>query len=502
MSSLSVTDLAENWFRDGQKVSSADPSRNMLFEMLYNACQRRLGISKAYSELSYENGDHYEACAQLFSWYTNRYGTQLNMYKGSKGQKRTVGLTDEDYTFDRLYCDDRQFRNYLETELPHSGSQDLLAFVLHTAVAFMVPLEELDAVLQYLGFHPLHVKKIHHLSIAYVLLRGHPDGADADFNPFAEVKKLYFKAREILNTSDIPAKEAYSYADLETRMIRDMLLRNKGLVSQNFENLVARNRKALNMRHSMILEDFHRLSAVFIHIFDSDADTETFDYPDEAYSFYCFVKKFCKEEKLLRKKYREQLTGMINLKQKHPTRNVLILLWLYAYCFAFLPGIYIDKRIFIRITKQLQKTDPKWATEAKTYYHDEYFDVFGFLTNQPKRSVSQTFRGSDFITFINEKLLLRYGWGPLNDKIPFDYYIHKLEKMMLRIAPSGRCSGASYDSCPLEGLVEAVDNVPFPLVAVTQLFDILRQLHTEKAARSKRIKISPCPLKCGLYEQL
>lgn len=502
MSSLSVTDLAQNWFRDGQKSGSADPSRNMLFEMLYNTCQRRLGISKMYGELSYENGDHYKACAQLFSWYTNRYGTQLNMPKGSKGQKRTAGLSDDDYTFDRLYCDDRQFRNYLETDLPQSGSQDLLAFVLHTAVAFMVPLAELDAVLQHLGFHPLHVKNIHHLAIAYVLLRGYPDTADAGFNPFAEVKKLYFTAQKILDDVTVPAADAYSYDDLETRMIRDMLLRNKGLASQNFEDLVARNREALNMRHSMILEDFHRLSAVFIHIFDSDSDPEAFVYPEEGYSFYRFVRKYCKEEKLLRRKYREQLTGMIDLKQKHPTRNVLILLWLYAYCFAFLPGVYIDKKFFSRITKQLQKTNPQWGAEAKAFYHDGHFDVFGFLTKQPDRSVPQTFRGSDFITFINEKLLVRYSWGALNDKLPFDRYIHNLEKMTLQIAPSGRCSGAKYDNRLLEELAEAVDNVPFPLVVITQIFDCLTLLHTEKAARSKYAPISPRPLKCGLYEQL
>lgn len=501
MNNLSVADLAQSWYRNSQRANSTDPSSNKLFEMLYNTHCRRHGIDRSFSRLSFENGDHYKARAQLFNWYTDRYGSQLGMPTGSQGQKRTVGRDDDAYTFDRLYCDDRQFRNYLETGLPQSGSQDLLAFVLHTAVAFMVSPGELDAVLQHLGFHPLHVKNIHHLSIAYVLLMADHRSLEDGYNPFAEVKGLYFKALEILNAPGAPAEESYSYADLETRMIRDILLLRKGLASQNFEALVARNRDALNKRHSMILEDFHRLSAVFIHLYDSNAAPDCCDQPEQAYSFYRFVARFCRAD-LSRKKYREQLTSMIDLNLKHPTRNILILLWLYAYCFCVLPSVYIDKRTFGRITKMLKKADPKWVEEAKACYHNNMFNVYGFIMDQPGFPGAPVFRGSDFVTFINEKLLLRYGWGPLNEKLPFDRYIYDLEKLMLQIAPSGQCSRALYDGYPMGGFADAVDNVPFPLVAITQFFQSLEQIHIQKAAQAKYTKISPCPLKCSLYEQL
>ena len=497
MGNLSVSELASSWYRDVQPIRSGDPSHNELFKMLYNTYCRRNGINEEFSSLT----DYHKACTKLYNWYTNRYGTELNIPKGTKGQDRTDGPDDDAYTFDRLYCDDRQFRNYLETSLPQNSSQDLLAFVLHTAVAFLVPLGELDEVLQHLGFHPLHVKNIHHLSIAYVLLMADSHATDTDFNPFAEVKALYFKALKILDAPNTPAENSYSYANLETWMIRDMLLLQKGLAKQNFESLVAQNRAALNMRHSMILSDFHRLSAVFIHIFDSNADPESFAFSEEAYSFYRFVVQFCKED-LSRKKFREHLTSMIDLKQKHPTRSVLILLWLYTYCFAFLPGIYIDENIHRRIIKQLKKVNTQWAEEANAYYRDELFDVYGFITNQPERRIPQTFRGSDFFTFINEKLLLRYGWGPLNDKLPFDHYIHDLKYLTLQLDHSGYCIGADYDNCHLIGLAKDVDNVPFPLVAVTQIFESLTQLHIQKAAQYKYEKLSPCPLKCGLYEQL
>lgn len=506
METISTTDLAQRWFRSELNPFSEDPSHNKLFEMLYNTYSRRHGIEKNFAGLSYENGDHHDACAMLYRWYADHYRSKPT---GSQGQKRSVNLHSDGYTFDLLYSDDRQFKNYLLSPLPWSGSQDLLAFVLHTAVAFLVPLDELDRVLQHLGFHPLHVKNIHHLAIAYVLLMNEKQAADDGFDPFAEVRRLYFRALELLEEADIPETEAYSFDDLETRILRSRLLQDKGLASLNFETLIAHNRRALNMRHSLILSDFHRLSAVFIHIFDSSADPEAFEYSEEAYSFYRFVQSFCKED-LSRKKFREQLTSMIDLKQKHPTRNVLILLWLYTYCFAFLPGINIDKTAFRRITRQLKKTNPDWEKEAKLYYQDDLFDVYGFLTKQPDRSVPQTFRGADFFAFINEKLLLRYGWGPLNEKLPFDRYIHSLQGLTIRIDYTG-FQQASFETLNAMGEAESfrvvelaadVDNVPVPLTSITRIFEELAVLHAEKAARSKYVKLSPCPLKCGLYEQL
>jgi len=497
MGNLSVSELVQSWYQSKPTLLSGDLSRNKLFQMLYNAYCRRNGMDTQYSSLA----DHHKACGELYRWYDNRYRAELKMPTGSQGQKRVAGLMEDDYTFDRLYCDDRQFKNYLLAPLPQSGNQDLLAFVLHTAVAFLVPLEELDEVLQDLGFHPLHVKNIHHLSIAYVLLLMENQTADDQCNPFSEVRRLYFKALAILEESDEMEQESYSYADQETRMIRSILLQGRRLASENFEALVARNRGELNMRHSRILSDFHRLSAVFIHIFDSSSQPEAFDFPEEAYSFYRFVVKLCKE-KLSRKKFREQLTSMIDLNAKHPTRNVLILLWLYTYCFAFLPGVYISETTHRRITKQLKKTDPQWADAAKAFYQDEMFDVYGFITNQPQRSIPQVFRGSDFFTFINEKLLLQYGWGPLNDKLPFDHYIYELKNLTIRMSLDGLCSGAAYGSRPLSAVAADVDNVPFPLAAITQIYDCLALLHRQKAAQNKYEKLSPCPLKCDLYEQL
>lgn len=510
MDHLSLKDLAGSIYRGNQLARSADPAENKLFEMLYKAFCRRSG---GMDHPPFREVDHDRACVQLYNWYADRYRVRFRMPSGTKGQKRLSTCRDNDYPFSLLYSDNRQFKNYLLTSLPQSGSQDLLAFVLHTAVAFMVPLAELDDVLQHLGFHPLHVKNVHHLAIAYVLLMAESKTPDDDFNPFAEVEALYRKAHEILDGPIVPAQEGYRYADLETRIIREDLLLHGSLSSQNFEELVSRNRDDLNMRHSLILADFHKLSAVFIHTFDCVAAPDPDS--DQAYSFYQFVSQFC-QSSLTRKKYREQLSATAGKQKKraceeethsiadvmHPTRNVLILLWLYAYCFSFQPDIYMEDKAVRGIIKHLSHTLPDCDKTVKAFYDKQTntFDVYGFLTGRAVRDVPQVFRGSDFITFINEKLLNRYGWGPLNEKIPFDGYILKLDPLTLRPATDS-VFHAQYHGQKLAPM-EIVENVPFPLVGITRLFEHLQSVHIQQAIAHPKLPISHCPLKCSLCEEL
>ena len=250
--------------------------------MLYDTFCRRSGIERNFEDVV-RDGTYLDACMQLFSWYEDRYAGTFGMRTGTKGQKRTVSPDREKYTFDLLYCDERQFKNYLLTDTPQSGSQDLFAFVLHTAVAFLVPLEMLDEVLQCLGFHPLHVKNIHHLAICYVLLGAENKTDYADYNPFEEVEELYSDAAKILrrDTKEPAQTEpGYFFAGQATRMIRQKLFLEKELRKGSFTQLVEWNKDVLNMRHSKILEDFHKLISVFLYIFDDPLLGEEIPEPE------------------------------------------------------------------------------------------------------------------------------------------------------------------------------------------------------------------------------
>ena len=506
MAERTCTELVLTWYMNNPERRSGKLADNALFRMLYNAFCRANGSTRTFADVVKE-ASYTEACDRLYAWYRERYKTGFHMPTGSKGQKRTVTGNGGKYTFDLLYGDDRQFRSYLVTDIPHSGSQDLFSFVLHTAVAFLVPPGELDMVLQYLGFHPLHVKNIHHLAIYYVLLAAENRPLAEDFNPFAQVRSLYEKGIAIMEDPEDKPAGGFLYGNRETRFIRQALFLEKELRSQSFENLVSVNKAALNTRHSLILSDFHKLAAVFMYIYDVNSDDIDNNYAqnvEEAFSFYAFVEAFCRDN-LSRKKYREQLTGMIDLHGKHPTRNIMILLWLYAFCFSFTQSVYLDGIVFQRITKKLAGYDPAWAEEAKEYYREELFDVFGFLTGAAGRTVPAAFRGSEFVAFINEKLWQRYGWGPLNARIPFDYYILKLGELV--ICKDQRYSAAlpplvTHSQDRITDVRPRVVNVPDPLAAVVYILSQLKGVIEERYERIGLVDQSPCPLKCGLYEQV
>lgn len=513
MAHANATDIVLGWYHGSPLRRSGRISDNPLARMLYHAYCRRNGIDGTFDDVI-RSGSYSQAAATLFAWYSRRYGDGFQMPRGTQGKKRTVPFHTTDYTFDLLYCDDRQFQNYLANGIPQSGTADLFSFILHTAVAFLVPPGELDTVLQQLGFHPLHVKNIHHLAVYYVLLEAENREMPDTFNPFAQVRALYFQALEIMDSPSLPAGEGYDYADLETRMIREALFLGKALNREKFDNLILINKDAMNMRHSCILADFHKLSAVFMNLYDSlpakkddagnseQAVPALWHLPEEAYCFQRFVDLFCRED-LSRKKYREQLTGMIDRNRKHPTRNVVILLWLYAHCFRFLPGVFVERSTCRKIARQLSPTHPDWAAAVKTYCCGSDFDVFGFLTDTPCRATGEVFSGAEFITDINEKLLLRYGWGPLNARLPFDYYIQCLEKLVV-IPPAGDASGGRvlYDGRPIPEPIPAVDNVPYPLAVITWLLTRLKEATADSTGQPRTGPMSPLPLKCSLYEQV
>lgn len=492
-----IRTLVQQWHRSNPANRTFAHRENKLFQMLYEAYCRRSGDQIRWAQLS-TYADYEDACTRLYGWYRQTYELGFQMPAGKKGQKRAAGPSGQDYSFHLRYSDSRSFELYLLKGLHLSGSQTLLSFVLHTAVAFLVPPDQLDAVLQYLGFHPLHVKNIHHLAIYYVLLTAEPG---SPVNPFDMVRELYLRAHELLSKSPEAPQDGYLYADQLTRAIREELFLRKAIGRENFEKLVLLNRDSLNMRHSMILRDFHRLTAIFFHVFDDPhfcpEDPLQADAGEDNYSFYAFVGRYCREY-LTRKKYRDWLCGMIDREGKHPTRDVMILLWLYAYCFAFLPGIFMEPVTVNRIKKKLQKADPDQAASIGSFYQNDTLDIYGLIMGAKKRSVPGQFRGADFVTYINEKLL-SYGWGPLNEKLAFDHYIMQLDKLVMRMDPSqdhGRCRSIRYGDGELTGIPTMADNVPCPLAAITWI------LHHLKAVHLSDPNSAPCPLECSLYEQV
>jgi hypothetical protein len=274
-----------------------------------------------------------------------------------------------------------------------------------------------------------------------------------------------------------------------TREIRQRLFLQGGLTNANFQQIVAANRQALNTRHSLILRDFQRLAAVYLDVFR--------DYSPEIgqFSVYHMVNRFCKS--ISEKKFREQTGNMIDNYQKHPTRQMVILMWLYDYCFSFVRGVPMSNEAFRNVCKRLAKYDPQWAEDAKRYYVRCVFDVHGFIHGRKGRQTPDVFSGTDFVAWMNEVLYKRYGWGPLNQRLPFDYYVTRLAKLEIRYEDGYHkktCRRIVCDGVTLPPEDKGIEAVPHPLYVIWELLEGLREVMAEKEEEF--------PLACGIYEQL
>lgn len=516
-STQDISILAKKWYRENRTKHPVSHRDNGLFRMLYRAYCRRSGEKDQWEIFSGEY-DFRDACGRIYAWYKHTYVTVYQMPTGQQGQKRGIDKKEAAYSFSLCYSDDRSFKRYLVDGKHVSGSLDLFSFILHTAVAFLVPPNELDSVLQDLGFHPLHVKNVHHLAIYYVLLTfAAPDGSLRG-NPFEQVRKLYDRAGEILGEPSSEPVAAYSFGDKFSWEIRNDLFLEKAIGTENFENLVRLNKDELNMRHSLLLRDFRILTTVFLNIFDDIHYSP--DKPldarsgEESYSFYAFAGRFCRKPRsqdrklrgketvrsMPREKFRELLGSMITVSQKYPTREVMILLWMFAHCFAYTPGIYMDPDDFARINKKLLKAAGRSADDPcyKRYYDRDILDIYGLITNSDKDRQMQEFRGEDLINCINENLY-RYGWKPLNSKLSSDYYIRQLESLELVLDHDdsySRCISVTHDDSRITGIPASVPNVPCPLVAITWILYHIQQVHRYQP------EAWPFLLEFSLYEQI
>ncbi len=483
MNNPKFREIAQIWYNKMPNVQHKNCSENPLFEMLYDSyciIKHDDGPYADFSEIgSYD--DYEKICFDMFDWYTERYQNELNLKKGGRGQKRYVTKNMKQYSFDLLYCDDRQFNAYLLAETPQAGNQDLFCFILHTAVAFLVNPATLDKVLQKLGFHPLHVRNIHHLAIYTVLSDSQKTKKTLpiDYNPFKEVKELYDKANQILSLSPEDSPDAYTYDNKETKEIREWIFVNRGLSKENFIRIVQQNKTALNMRHSLIMDDFHKLSSVYSSIL-TDPEMDSFNY-----SFYQFVNRFCNG--VSQKKFKEYMHSTIDkdteMQIKHPTRQILILLCLYDFCFSFTKGVEMDPAEFEKMQDLLSKYHPEWARDAKSYYSGEIFDACGFINGWRDREIRLMFDGSEFVSWINNKLYERYGWGTLNPGLPFDHYILQLHKLCISYSRGyefKNCGKIFWDSELLAKNYAGVENVPRSLVVISDIMAEVENIIGEK----------------------
>ena len=267
--------------------------------------------------------------------YEQRYNS---LPKAEKGTSRNVNesTTMENYRFDQYYPQKNFANSRINVQLrdPSKRTPD---FILHMGVAFMLKPETLDKLLTENGFYQLHVKNIHHLAIYATLavctdeMRKNPN-----YNPFANVKKLYESALEIINagseesapeTSDVT--EQYAFVDGKTTLIREYLVGKRNLTPETMLGYVSRHKEIYTFRHSKLVREHGELMKRLA--LDRDAQTGS---ADEKYTLKSFIMNYCKN--VTDKRYNEGMSSFIHSAKRknvlHPTREIMIVLWLFDFC--------------------------------------------------------------------------------------------------------------------------------------------------------------------------
>ena len=495
------------------KISYANTQRSLI-KMLYAAYIRLVDQSAMPLHIETE-GDAMNVCDIIYEWYSDHYydkkkpqnrGISKNItfkntyesplstisvyHKVDGVQVRKTKDLYGTYYFHEPY-EKRQFEKYLvKPEMP-KRNEDFLAFILHTAVAFFLKPAELDAVLKEYGFQQLHVRNIHHLAIYMTLSRywQRPDSNDfldkEKDNPFDHVKLLYDQARIIVNEVD-PVNNQRVFQTDQTNWIRKQLISLGVLRHDNFLDIIKDNVGSFTMRHKTILDDHHRFAALFRYLYSQPSNGSESREEEREYSFYSFTKYFCCEHS--EKKFREKIFDQIEKYGKHPTRELLICFWLYALCFAYVDGVYIEDSTYKGIVRKLSHFSKQWAEEIESYFKHNYLNVLGFLYGKPLRKKTY-FKGEDIVDVIRDKLSTHYEWGTLDARNGFDYYIDQLKYLEFGIDINGHPYDIRYCGRPVRFSISCPDTVPGAVVVIFEFFKQLK-LYEEY------------PLECNLYEQI
>ena len=479
---------------------------------------------------------------ELFGWYWMQYAKKFSMTKGKDVGSRHVGpasdLDDQlelrHYRFNELYDEDA-FRKYMSALENTSGDRlAAYSFLLHISVAFLLPPAELERLLSVYGFPALHVKNLFHLSLYAVLneLRNAQDRMER--NPFQEIEALYKEALTIISSekpetggraaySSKQEREAFSWES--TRAIRTYLFHEQDLTPWNMLTLVSRHSEVFDRQHHRLLAEHRKCVQLFSILYASRSRDGQMPAETE-YSLHQFLSDFRKKQDP--KHINEDLYQIILKKRRHPTREAMLILWLYSYCFLFQPDVYVPAGF--GDSDPLEKYEEYLIHPGAAYepmkcpfqdfiFHDdantggsdglvEHFHIFEYLSdpydpvsplcdhsNEQPFEARDSFLGEEMIAYLNGRLR-DYTWPQLDKRRGFDRTILCLSGFSI----SG-CAGprpevtfcgqrVSYDRKEwkkLEG------TIPFPLFLITKL---LREIKAQAG------KPDYFPLECSLYEYI
>ncbi len=408
------------------RIRSHTTAENLFFKVLYDRARQFTGakesfedISKAVSQGKADFEAYRQACITVQNWYRGRYqkgghkgiDRKVVIKKGSDGKNAL-----ESYKFDMPVNGDIFYSYFLSSS---SGGQknlrtgDGFDLILHCAVAFWLTPAETDKLLGFYGFQGLHMRNVHHLAI-YSVLSGAVGLPTEDLerrNPFAEVRDIYMllldKLHEKGTIDDGTETERAAFNKNSTRVVRNYVTSLGTLSGDYASELVARYSWFYNVQHKRLTEEYRHLIGVLVRLYAERPTPEA----DRKYSFRNLLQNYAKP--FSGKSIYNLLTKTAIQPQHHPTREMMILMWMYSFCFYFRPQVDASERVVDE-------------NNAKSYYNskDKKLNVrdYFFGTTPEHTPIKTWFSGKEFLDFINNKLS-SFSWNRLDKRNEFDRII-------------------------------------------------------------------------------
>ena len=521
-----------------------DPSASPLVEQLYRAYVRLTGRKPDYETLCERAKLNPEKPRSVFDgairyglidWYIKKYPAP-SAENGRKraGVDRGVGpktvAGEAEYRFGEPMTAS-VLENYLikGRALRNGDARD---FILHMAVALHMAPEALDKLLTDCGFHRLHVKNVHHMAIYAVLWELQNGTLPPETDAFAEVNCFFREASALLlaasdrQETDEAAdeQEADAFRGGSTRVIHAYICGQAELSRDRVLSFIRNHPKIYGMRHERLLAEHRRLADLFSELYDPHEGKEWTwegDVTPSAYCFYRFLDEFCQPTD--RRHYNDLLYYWIQQKGRHPTRELMICLWIYAFCFLFMPVIDAaipgkldawwcapdklpfrgrsdlpfagyqaeDRKGWFRVLDYLARTNG--TGDESDVPVDSAGEAYGatirgqYAKEDAGPTTHRPFHGDELIAFINDKLN-EYSWRSLSKHIPFDAAVMALGELEIDYDRTGDpvCRyGASNMSVP--NIWQ--EDVPDPLVLIVEVLHEKRKLDKDTL-----------PLACKCYE--
>ncbi|MBO5779340.1 MAG: hypothetical protein J6R82_07220 [Clostridia bacterium] len=373
------------------------------------------------SSTDYEHFDQKDIeskCNVLFNWCRKTYSDQFrNRYKLNK-------------------------EKFVDCLLGRGNPTDDL--IIQLSIAFKLSPELCDQFLAFYGYLGLHPKNIYHLAIYSVLRVYKPE--DQKYDQYDVMRLRYDLAKKIINPEMITEKELW---DAKATAWIQRKLDGTVWTDERFVAFIHEYADELNGYQNSLLREHTQLTRVFRDLYNDKSKGIIWDEVVVPYSLFVFATNFCG---IPENHFKEALVSSIRIEKKvkskkkngdadqvsvtytgkYPTRQAMILLWLFAKCFQ---GFEI-RNCPVKYTKdnQLNTNEPTiysgvWGNECCDFDVDQY--LYGFSS-----AGSKGWNGLEILDEINQSLQ-DYDWNAIAMNDWFDYLIYSFLKFKIHRTRDG-----------------------------------------------------------------